>query len=175
MENASKVLIDYISKEGAIEGSIITVESFLNHKIKPELIKILCEDIIENFKNVFFNKILTVESSGIVFASYISFLTGKEFIFVKKKRPITMKEYFKEVSYSFTKKTETDLYLSKNVISKKDKFLFVDDFCANGNTYNSVSRLVRQAESEIVCSAVIINKSDNRKIYSILNKEDLNI
>ncbi len=172
---ASEKLLEFIENEGSISGTIITVEKFLNHKINPDLIKIICGDFLNKFNDKDFNKILTVESSGIVFASYISFLTGKDFVFIKKKRPITMKEYYFEKSFSFTKKAEINLFLSKRVVNSNDRFLFVDDFYANGNTYKSVVNLVKQAQAEIVGSAVVINKSDNKDIYSILCKEDLGI
>ncbi len=173
MKVAKNMLLDFIREKGEITGDIITVEKFLNHKVNPKLIGNICEDILEKFKNIEYNKILTVESSGIVFASYLSFLTGKEFVFIKKKRPITMKDFYMEESYSFTKKSEVVFYLSKNVISNGDKFLFVDDFYANGNTYKSVVKLIDKAGAEITGSAVVINKSENKEIYSIIDKKDL--
>lgn len=170
---AREKLFEFIIKQGKIDGEIINVEKFLNHKISYELYDLIAEDFVKHFSDVCYDKILTVESSGIVLASVISLKTHKDFVFLKKKKPITMQNYYCDKSYSFTKQSETTLYLSKEVINSGDKFLFVDDFYAKGNTYASACKIVENAGCFITCMGVIIDKSNSDNIYSILKLKDL--
>jgi len=39
-----------------------------------------------------------------------------------------MNDYFFVESYSFTKQTKTELYLSKTVVVKGENIVFIDDF-----------------------------------------------
>jgi xanthine phosphoribosyltransferase len=95
------------------------------------------------------------------------------FIYAKKKRPITMPEYFAAASYSFTKQESTTLYVSKEVLHPQDNILFVDDFFAKGSTLKAIEEIVSQADANLMGAAVIINKSTRRDIESILTLDDL--
>jgi xanthine phosphoribosyltransferase len=167
---ARQTLINYIHRYGSINGDIIKVDTFLNHMVDSHLLKLISNDIVDNFSDKEFDKILTVESSGLVIAAYVSFITDKPFIFAKKKKPITMAEFYVAESYSFTKKEENTIYVSKEVLKKDVKILFVDDFYAHGSTYKAVCEIIDNALAELVGSAVIVNKSDNTDIYSIIDK-----
>lgn len=68
-----KLLEDRIIKDGKIlEGDIIKVDSFLNHQLDIKFLNTLAEDVAKYFKNKNINKILTIEASGIAFATVIS-------------------------------------------------------------------------------------------------------
>ncbi|UOD35822.1 phosphoribosyltransferase [Deferribacteraceae bacterium V6Fe1] len=168
-----EMLLKLIEDEGSIKGSVINVEKFINHKVSCSLYGKIADAFIENFPPDSFDKILTVESSGIVLASFIAVKSQKDFIFLKKKKPLTMNEYFSEKSYSFTKQAETELYLSKHVVNKGERFLFVDDFYANGSTSASARKLVEKAGCVIAGIGVIIDKSNNNDIFSILKLKDI--
>lgn len=168
-----EILIKLIKDEGSIKGDVINVERFINHQVSYSLYSKIADAFIDNFPPDTFDKILTVESSGIVLASFIAFKTQKDFIFLKKKKPLTMNEYYSEKSYSFTKQSETDLFLSKSVVNKGENFLFVDDFYANGSTFSAAKRLLEKAGCNITDIGVIIDKSNNNDIFSILKIKDI--
>lgn len=171
---AAETLLTRIQKEGSIDGDVIKVDSFLNHMVDPDLFEIMAADLAERFKGRGANKILTAETSGIMLAMAVAMKMGIPFIYAKKKRPITMTEYYAAASYSFTKQESTTLYVSKEVMGAEDKVLFIDDFLAKGSTYKAIEELMEQSGADLVGSAVIINKSDRRDIESILTLDDLN-
>ncbi len=171
---AAETLLARIHKEGSIDGDVIKVDSFLNHMVDPDLFEIMAADLAERFKGRGANKILTAETSGIMLAMAVAMKMGIPFIYAKKKRPITMTEYYAAASYSFTKQESTTLYVSKEVMGAEDKVLFIDDFLAKGSTYKAIEELMEQSGADLVGSAVIINKSDRRDIESILTLDDLN-
>ena len=171
--NASDVLLKRIRKDGAINGQVIKVDRFLNHMVDPELIHLLGEDIAARFSSQPITKIITAETSGIMIAQAVALKLKIPFVYAKNKRPITMTDYFAAACYSFTKQQATTLYVSKEVLSKEDKVLFIDDIYAKGTTLKAVEDILVQAGSSLVGVAVIINKSDRRDIESILTLEEL--
>ena len=98
---------------------------------------------------------------------------GIPFIYAKKKRPLTMPEFFAASSYSFTKEESTTLYVSREVLQEGERLLFADDFFAVGSTFKAIEQIIEQAGATLVGAAVIINKSDRRDIEAILTLEDL--
>ena len=67
-------------KKGILFRDITTL--IKNEKAFKETI----DQIIENSKNLNFNKIAAIESRGFVFASAVSYLMNKPFILLRKKK-----------------------------------------------------------------------------------------
>lgn len=171
IQKAKSLLINFIREKGAIVGDIINVEQFLNHQVEPLLLSAIADSFAEILKGTDFTKIITVESSGIPLATALSLKLNKPFLFLKKKKPITMKDYFEVESYSFTKQVYTKLYLSKHCIEEGENVVIVDDFYANGDTHKAIKSLAEVAGFNILKYLVAFNKSDNDEIFSILNKD----
>jgi xanthine phosphoribosyltransferase len=173
MRPAQKILIEQIKKCGEVNGQIVKVDRLLNHLVDIRTVKAIGEDIAEHFRNSGADKILTVEASGIPPAQAAASCMNIDYIFAKKKNPITMKYFFCAESYSFTKNEHTTLYISKEVLHKGDKILFVDDFYAQGNTLNAIKQIIQQAEAELVGCAVVIDKVGIDEVHSILTLDML--
>ncbi len=170
---AAEILLQRIHREGAIDGDVVKVDRFLNHMVDPELIEILAGELAGRYARHSVSKIITAETSGIMLALAIAAKLRIPFIYAKKKRPITMPDYFAAASYSFTKQESTTLYVSRDVLTAADRALFVDDFFAKGSTFKAIAEIVADAGAELVGTAVIINKSARRDIESILTLDDL--
>jgi xanthine phosphoribosyltransferase len=173
MNPASQTLLERIKRDGRVDGEIIKVDRFLNHMVDPQLIDLLAADIATRFLNQNIDKILTAETSGIILAQPVAGMLGIPYIFAKKKKPLTMADYYSADSYSFTKQESTTFYVSKEVLSAGERLLFIDDFFAKGATLKAMEELAAQAQAELVGTAVIINKSERRDIESILTLKDL--
>lgn len=171
--SVAEVLLERIRQDGAIDGQIVKVDQFLNHMVDPVLIHLLGDEIAARFAALPVTKILTAETSGIMLAQAVALKLQVPFIYAKKKRPITMSEYFAAASYSFTKQESTTLYVSKEVLHLQDNILFIDDFFAKGSTLKTVEEIISQAGANLLGAAVIINKSTRRDIQSILTLDDL--
>ena len=172
---AAETLLERIRREGAVNGEIVKVDRFLNHMVDPQLIQVLGQELAGRFKDAQVTVILTAETSGIMLAQAVAAELGVPFIYAKKKRPITMTEYYAAASYSFTKQESTTLYVSREVLGLTDRILFVDDFFAKGSTHKAITELVAQAGATMVGSAVIIDKSGREDIESILKLADLKL
>ncbi len=171
--SAANILLKRIAQDGAVNGDVIKVDHFLNHMVDPELIHILGDHLATQFEDEAVSKVLTAETSGIMLAQAVALKLKVPFIYAKKKRPITMHEYYAAASYSFTKQESTTLYVSKEVLSATDRILFIDDFLAKGSTLKAIEEIITQAKATLVGAAVIINKSSRKDIKSILTLADL--
>lgn len=173
MRRAQSILIDAIKEAGEINGDIIKVDRILNHQVDTRLVKAIGDDIAVHFRNTPIDKVITVEASGIPAAQAAAFALGVNYVFAKKKNPITMKEFFCCESFSFTKNESTTLYVSKEVLGKGDRVLFVDDFYAKGDTLRAIENILEQAGAVLAGAAVIIDKMGREDIHSVLTMKEL--
>ena len=173
MIDMKKELLDRIKRDGAIRGQVIKVDRFLNHMVDPVLMDKLGAELAGRFAARQIDKVITAESSGIMIAQATALHLGVPFVFAKKKRPLTMGEYFAAASYSFTKEESTTLYVSREVLAPQERLLFVDDFFAAGSTYKAIGQIIDQAGATLVGCGVLINKAARRDIESILTLDDL--
>ena len=173
MNPIASELFARIKQDGSINGQVIKVDRFLNHMVDPLLMARLGVELAGRFAEQKIDKVITAESSGIMIAQALAGQLAIPFIYAKKKRPLTMGDFFAASSYSFTKQESTTLYVSREMILPGERLLFADDFFAVGSTYKAIEQIVEQADATLVGAAVIINKSERRDINAILTLEDL--
>jgi xanthine phosphoribosyltransferase len=173
MNRVARELQARIEREGAVNGRIIKVDRFLNHMVDPLLIERLAAELAGRFARQRIDKVITVESSGIMIAQAIARQLGVPFIFAKKKRPLTMGECYSASSFSFTRQESTTLFVSREVLLPGERLLFADDFYAAGATCKAIEQIIDQAGATLVGAAVIINKSERRDIEAILTFAEL--
>lgn len=156
---ALKVLCDRILQEGrCLEGGILNVDRFVNHQMDPYLMKQIGIEFIRRFADVKVNKILTIEASGIAPAIMLGYLMELPVVFVKKKVPSTMSEYYQAEVHSFTKQRSYNVVINKEYLTADDHVLFIDDFLAFGNAGKGIIDLCRQAGATIEGMGFIIEK-----------------
>ena len=156
---ALKVLRDRILQEGqCLEGGILKVDRFVNHQMDPYLMKQVAIEFIRRFSDVKVNKILTIEASGIAPAVMLGYLMELPVVYVKKKVPSTMSEFYQSEVRSFTKMRSYDVIINKSYLTADDHVLFIDDFLAFGNAGKGIIDLCRQAGATIEGMGFIIEK-----------------
>jgi xanthine phosphoribosyltransferase len=141
------------------EGGILKVDSFINHQMDPILMKSIGVEFVRRFANKDFNKVMTIEASGIAPAIMVGYLLEMPVVFAKKKQPKTMENMISTTVRSFTKDREYNVCISKDFLTKEDRVLFIDDFLANGNAANGIIDLIDQAGAQLVGMGFIIEKA----------------
>lgn len=156
---ALKVLRDRILQEGrCLEGGILKVDRFVNHQMDPYLMKQVAIEFIRRFSDVKVNKILTIEASGIAPAVMLGYLMELPVVYVKKKVPSTLSDFYQAEVCSFTKMRSYDVVINKSYLTADDHVLFIDDFLAFGNAGKGIIDLCRQAGATIEGMGFIIEK-----------------
>ncbi len=151
----AKILADGVVKP----GNVLKVDSFLNHQIDIRLMKKIGEEIKRRFADVKFNKVLTIESSGIAIASAVAYVNEIPVVFAKKSQTVnSTDDKYVAKAYSFTHKKYNDIFVSRPYLKSTDKILIVDDFLADGEASSALISLVKQAGAELVGIGIAIEK-----------------
>ena len=154
-----KSLINRIIQDGrCLDGGILKVDRFINHQMDPYLMKQVAVEFMNRFAETKPTKILTVEASGIAPAVMLGYVMELPVVYVKKKKPSTMSDFYVTNVRSFTKQRDYTLIISREYLSPEDRVLFIDDFLAFANTAMGVLDLCRQSGAELVGMGFIIEK-----------------
>lgn len=155
-----EALIERIKKDGVVrQDDVLKVDSFLNHQVDVELLDKIGKEFYEYFKNSGITKILTIEASGIAIAMATARYFKLPFVFAKKTDSKNLdREVYSESVFSYTRKMDYRIRISKNYLSAEDRVLILDDFLAQGNALVGLIGLVRQAGAKTAGIGVVIEK-----------------
>ena len=155
-----KELKEKILKEGKVcPNNIVKVDSFLNHQVDVAFLKKIGEAFYERFKNDKVDKVLTIESSGIAIACFVAECFNCRLVFAKKGKSLNQsKDFYEAKVFSYTRREEYDIRVSKEFICENDNVLLIDDFLANGAALNGLVKIVEDAKANLVGCGVVIEK-----------------
>lgn len=161
MRCTMKLLEDRILKDGiAVNEDILKVDSFLNHKVDPELMMAIGQEFATHFKDQGITKIVTIESSGIAPALMTAYIMNLPLVIMKKEpSKVLNKSLLQTEVVSFTKETSYELTISSEQVDEKDHVLIIDDFLANGEAATGALRLLRMAHATVAGLGILIEKS----------------
>lgn len=157
MELLKKRILD----EGIIlNGSVLKVDSFLNHQLDPQLIMKLGEEIAERYRHDAITKVVTIESSGIAVGMAAALCLNTPLVFARKRKSILMTEdvYHTEV-FSYTKKEANDVTIARKFLPQGENVLIIDDFLASGEAALGLAKLVEEAGCRVAGFGIVIEKS----------------
>ena len=149
-------------------GGILKVDNFINHQMDGDLMCSCAREMVRLFKPTGFNKILTVEASGIAPSIFAGYLAHVPVVFAKKATPKTLDDKFVTQVRSFTKGRVYDIIVSKEYLKPTDRVLFIDDFLACGNAALGIIDLCEQAGAELVGMSFLVEKAfqNGRKVIA---------
>lgn len=169
-------LVERIRREGRVlPGGLLKVDSFLNHRLDPDLTLAMGRAFRERFDATgigHVDLIVTAETSGIAPALAAGVAYGAPVVYARKKRPATMPGPVLEAhAPSRTKGGTTPLYVSPEVLASGDRVLLIDDFLATGLTIRALAGLVHEAGARLLGVGVVIEKTfqDGRAPLADLN------
>ena len=123
--------------------------------------------IVERSKKFKVDKIAAIESRGFVFASAVSYLLKKPFIFLRKKNKLPAETYSVDFELEYGKAT---IEVHKDSIAKGDSVLIIDDLIATGGTAEAAAKLVEISGGNIAAFVFAINLFDLGGSDNLVNK-----
>lgn len=149
-----------IRKDGKIRpGGILKIDGFLNHRIDPELVHEMAQEVKRLFGGEGVNKVLTIEASGIALAVMVAYELSCPLVFAKKSKTSNIADDVFAVEIpSYTHGNVNTVVVSKEYLGPQDRVLLVDDFLATGSALVGLKALVEQAGGRIVGAAVSVEK-----------------
>ncbi len=143
-----------------LPGNILLVDSFLNQGLDVELIDAMAETWYRYFEAEPITKVMTIEASGIAIAALVAKKFSVPALFAKKYDTLNLTSDRHQSSvYSYTKKKEYTIAVSKRLLTEEDHVLIVDDFLANGCALRGLIDLVESANASIGGVGIAIEKS----------------
>ena len=155
------IIEERIRKEGCVKaGSVLKVDSFLNHQIDMVLVDQIAEEFVRRFAGASVTKVLTIETSGIILAGAVARLLKVPMVIARKTRSMNLDgdSYVAEF-LSFNHKNIKTVVVSKKYLNKEDEVLIIDDIMANGCAMQGLISIVEDAEAEVAGCGVVIEKS----------------
>lgn len=158
---AVQLLENRILRDGKVkDGSILKVDSFLNHQMDVALFGEMAKEFYRLFGDQNVTKILTIEASGIGIACITAQVFDCPVIFAKKNKTknIAGGVYTSKVE-SFTHGVTYDIIVAEQFLSSEDRVLIIDDFLANGAALSGLASLVSDAGATLVGAGIAIEKA----------------
>lgn len=155
-----ELLKERILKDGkALSQHILLVDSFLNHQVDVELMRLIGEEFARLFKDSGATRVMTIESSGIVPASMTALAMHLPLVVMKKSTSSILSEDILQTNvFSFTKGSNYQLTLKTKFVNRGDRVLFIDDFLANGAAASGACKLIELAGAKVAGVGIVIEK-----------------
>ena len=152
-------LIETISSRARIEGELLLVDEFLNHRVEPEVIQAVGVQLADRFADAQPELVLTSEAGGIAPALACATEMNLPMIYAKKYvGPGTRFTFAREVS-SPTKGTEYRVEVARRVLPPGSLILIVDDFLSRGRTAEALGDIAEEARCELAGFGFVIEKT----------------
>ena len=158
-----------VIKDFPIKG--ISFQDIFSITRKPDIFKLIIQEIIKVIKKNKITKIVGIESRGFLFGAAAGYKADLPFIPIRKsgKLPgrITKVKYKLEYGYDVVE-------IQSSAIKKSDRILLVDDLIATGGTALASVKLLRKFNSKQISSFFVIDL-ENLKGSDRLEKQGIEI
>lgn len=141
-----------------IDGRILRIDHFLNHRIEPALMRELGTALAERLAPLRPELVLTAEASGIAPALATALALDVPLVYAKKYAPELETSALSRVVPSPTRGGQVRLVVAARYLPPGSRIALVDDFLANGRTALALAELVTEAGATPVVAAFVVEK-----------------
>lgn len=156
-------LVQRIEQEAIVQGhEILKIDHFLNHRIEPAFMHSMAVEIAERLRPFKPDLVLTAEASGIAPGLMVALQLDVPMVFGKKYHPQVETPMLSRLIPSPTKGGEVRMVVSQRYLPPGQRVAIVDDFLSNGRTALALVEITREAGSEPVATAFLVEKCFKR-------------
>lgn len=148
-----------ILERGRVDGTLLKVDDFLNHRVDPDLITAVGADLAACFAAAVPQLVLTAEASGIPPALACALSLGVPMVFAKKYLGPGGRDTFTREVYSPTRGMEYRVEVARRVLAPGERLLVVDDFLAGGRTAEALGEIAEEAGSTVLGFGFAVEKT----------------
>ena len=141
-----------------MEGNLVLVDEFLNHRVEPEVIASVGKSLAEVFTPLQPDLILTAEASGIPPAMACSHEMGIPMVYAKKYLGTGDRYSFAREVASPTKGVEYRVEVARRVLPPGLRTIIIDDFLARGRTAEALGEIATEAGCELLGFGFAVEK-----------------
>lgn len=152
-------LEEKIAREGeVISDDILQVDSFLHRQIDPSLMDAMGKALAKRFADRGITKVVTVATGGIAPAVFTALYLGVRCLIADRSETQMEGERYSVSVSSQTRKQDFTLSVETKDLSEDDRVLIVDDFLANGNTVQGITKICEMAGAQVEGIGICIEK-----------------
>ncbi len=152
-------LREAILTHATVDGDIVKVDGFLNHRVDPVVIEGVGAQIAAWMEDRQPDVLLTAEASGLPPTAAAARILGLPYIYAKKYvGPGERYSFAREIS-SPTKGIEYRVEVARHVLTPTMRVGIVDDFLAGGRTAAALVDIAEEAGCTVIGSAFVIEKA----------------
>lgn len=156
-------LVRRIEQEGIVQGNeILKIDHFLNHRIEPSFMQAMAQEVAERLRAFKPDMVLTAEASGIAPGLMVALALDVPMVFAKKYHPEVETPMLSRLIPSPTKGGDVRMVISQRYLTAGKRVAIVDDFLSNGRTALALIEITREAGSEPVAAAFLVEKCFKR-------------
>lgn len=145
-------------KRARVEGPLIMVDEFINHRVDPDIMRQIGDDVASMLAPRAPDVLLTAEASGIAPAVLAAQTLRIPMIYAKKYLGTGSRySYAREVT-SPTKGVEYRVEVARRMLNPGQRVGIVDDFLAGGRTAESLGEIVEESGGEVAGYCFVIEK-----------------
>jgi xanthine phosphoribosyltransferase len=147
-----------VQSRARVEGNLILVDDFLNHRVDPAVMRSAGADLAAALATHDPTMLLTAEASGIPPAIACGLVMDLPVVYAKKYLGTGDRySYAREVT-SPTKRVEYRVEVARRVLGPGERVAVVDDILAQGRTAEALGEIVEEAGSDIAAFAFVLEK-----------------
>ena len=148
-----------IETRARVEGNLLKVDDFLNHRVDIAILPEIGDEIAKRFAGAAPDLVLTAEASGIPPGIMAAQSLGVPMVYAKKYVGVGERYTFAREVSSPTKGTEYRVEVARRVLSPGLRVAIVDDFLAGGRTAEALGEIVEEAACEVLGFVFVIEKT----------------
>ncbi|MFH1329993.1 MAG: phosphoribosyltransferase family protein [Actinomycetota bacterium] len=155
----TQLLRTAILERARVEGTLLRVDDFLNHRVDPDLIAAVGADLAARFAAAAPQVVLTAEASGIPPALTCALSLGVPMVFAKKYLGPGGSDVVAREVYSPTRGMEYRVEVSRRALFPGERLVVVDDFLAGGRTAEALGEIAEEAGCTVAGFGFAIEKT----------------
>ncbi len=142
---------------------ILKVDAFLNQQVDPPLMYKIGQELAKRLAPLEPNKVLTVETSGILPAFTTAAALNVPLVFARKHRSVGMpSQPLQESTLSQQEERIVHLLVSPEFLKRGDRVVIGDDFLTTAQTILALARLAKSSGAQVVGIGAVIEMSFER-------------
>jgi xanthine phosphoribosyltransferase len=148
-----------INSLATVEGPLLKVDRFLNHRVEPSLMANIGRELASLLDPLEPDLLLTAEASGIPPALAAGIEMNIPIVYAKKYLGTGARYTFSREVVSPTKGTEYRVEVARHVLEPGLQVVIVDDFLAGGRTAEALGEIAEEAGCTVVGTMFVIEKT----------------
>ncbi len=148
-----------ILRWGRVEGDLLKVDDFLNHRVDPDLIIAVGDSLGDRFAGAAPDVVLTAEASGIAPALTCALHLHLPMVFAKKYLGPGGRDVRGREVFSPTRGMEYRVEVFRRALPPGRRVLIIDDFLAGGRTAEALGEITEESGCTVVGLGFAIEKT----------------